>query len=299
MNRGCELEIRSMAGVSLIELLVAIGLGLIVSFAGLAFYTQLKSRVEAVRVEQNLQTRARILVAHLDNVTRNAGYTGCIQNVNELPETFGEFDIDMRNYLGRVTGSPLAGWLVTSMQSTRRHTNENYLYTATGGDRRIKPYSNNLYSNEFYDDSNGLEFNCEPIRPNGQASDRLVRRYRQAFQSAIYELSANDGQIRFFHSNNPVRGTTDTVVQSLAVGVEEFAIEVGVVNRESGVLEYIAADQFGQVGNYPEAYPIENVRSVKYRFRLEQQVGDDPMGIDVVRVVRINNPWDATVEGDE
>ncbi len=270
-------------GVTLIELMVAMGIGLFLSFAGLAFYAQLKERVNAIRLEDRLQSRARLLASHLEYITKDAGYTGCLTGEDynqggilakrdeyQQPGALNAWnEIDSYYFMGpkrfNISKAYSEGnqypefFSVTSLMRSR---NSNfYKLIPIASARNVDPsgwMSVSSYEVPHTSKIYTSRETCEPFRKgkkyaiNGSLTDnQIVDLYERILQTTGYkygsDAAGNEKELFVFHRYNiSDRDGKAPTMQRLETDVENFEILIGIASNSEDpyVREYVSPEQF-------------------------------------------------------
>jgi type IV pilus assembly protein PilW len=106
-----------LAGLSLIELLVAIALGGLLMGGAISLFVNNRATYEVTNDMARLQENARFALQILTQDIRMAGYTGCLDEVSEVNDLIGESTGDLANFSFGIEGyeqGGTTGWLPTN-----------------------------------------------------------------------------------------------------------------------------------------------------------------------------------------
>lgn len=122
-------------GLSLVELMIALVLGLVLSAGVFQVFTNSSQTYQLSDSLSNMQENLRFAVGRLQYETRMAGYRGCLigRPFNNLDSTNADYDVSVYG------GQPVAGWEADGTDLEDEYTNDDFdgtntsLTQATGG----------------------------------------------------------------------------------------------------------------------------------------------------------------------
>ena len=230
-----------LAGLSLIELLVAIALGGLLMGGAISLFVNNRATYEVTNDMARLQENARFTLQLLTQDIRMAGYTGCLDEVSEVNDLIGEPTGALANFSFGIEGYEQGGtdWLPTNH---------------VGQDDAIIAGSTSPLYNAFMADSDGITVRYLQSNLSQAGTD---------FNNEVTNISPSDANET--NPNLSIRNLTHSFVDGQTAGVADCGgVDVFTVNGDTPVgSAFVAADALSrswQVLNRAIVSPFVGVR---------------------------------------
>lgn len=277
-------------GVTLVELMVVMALGLILLLSIGLFYTNVKLNLQTVRSQQLLNRKARIVLEMLNRQTQMAGYSGCLGTTKMFYEDGNTYRVPFEKQGYR---TPLD--FVSSDSDGRDRLTIQGLsalsFEPIGVTTKNYPYVLPLYMGINDPIDSYFYTHCLASQDHSDKNNQAKSHPRDILTTYVVEFDyPGENQLGNLYVYNHERGNAfnRNNRELLVTGVRDFVVEFGLAEtvEEDFVTTYMAADKLEN----DATHAVNRIRSVKYTLTLVDP--DDRLRpVTLSRVVKIENAW--------
>ncbi len=277
-------------GVTLVELMVVMALGLILLLSIGLFYTNVKLNLQTVRSQQLLNRKARIVLEVLNRQTQMAGYSGCLGTTKMFYEDGNAYRVPFEKQGYR---TPL-DFVRSGADNRDRLTIQGLSalsFEPIGITAKGYPHVLPLYMSADEPIDSYFYTHCLASQDHSDKNNQAKSHPRDILTTYVVEFDRPSGdELGNLYVYNHERGNefNRNNRELLVTDVRDFVVEFGLAAKaeEDFVTEYMEAKELKD----DTTHAANRIRSVKYTLTLVDP--DDRLeDVTLSRVVKIENAW--------
>ncbi|NLD09124.1 MAG: prepilin-type N-terminal cleavage/methylation domain-containing protein [Xanthomonadaceae bacterium] len=277
-------------GVTLVELMVVMALGLILLLSIGLFYTNVKLNLQTVRSQQLLNRKARIVLEMLNRQTQMAGYSGCLGTTKMFYEDGNTYRVPFEKQ-GYRTPLDFVSIKADGRDRLIIQGLSALSFEPIGVTTKNYPYVLPLYMGINDPIDSYFYTHCLASQDHSDKNNQAKSHPRDILTTYVVEFDyPGENQLGNLYVYNHERGNVfnRNNRELLVTGVDDFVVEFGLAAKaeDDFVTEYMEADKLEK----DTTHAANRIRSVKYTLTLV-----DPDGrlepVTLSRVVKIENAW--------